>query len=971
MSGRSSRWIALIATFVILLFTASLRDVSLRTVTLDERPSLPADLTNRDATLTVRVVDSHGAALSGALLRVYAILDGQAHLAAIGGSGPEGDASFDQLPHGETWVMVRRDGFARSSTRLVLEAGARHVELRLSDAHLFEVVAVDMRELPIRGVTATLYSSDPIEYRAATDRSGLAQFDGLPAPPYAVEVSAPGFSSKVLPQVGLDDSPLFVKLEQLGSIEVAVVNPDRTPAANATVFVAGSALWPARRATTDVAGNVIISGLPRGFYDLRAERGDLVSATEHGLLLDRGETKTVILGLLPGKYVTVLVTDGDGDDAPPVPNADVALVEHGISSFPRYGRTDSSGHVVLGPVYSDDATISARASGFVARSAVPVESEDSAAAEVQVPLLRGGILIGSVVDERDYPIDGAELEVIGIDTAGMPIVESSAIHGFREDHFAFALPGATPLIPAGELGVMPIVPDVPLDHGPLLVTRSQRTGVPWLSGGDGTFSLQPVTPGRVRIVARHPNYVEAISEAVQLVPGATQELVLVMRQGGALEGRVVEANGAPVASVRVEVAAMEGSLERITYTADDGTFAFAALPHEVLLSVSRANTPEHIIDQRGVRVAADEITEIEIELPEQREEVALRIVDERGYPIDRVQIAVQSLVPSVALRRTLFSDDAGLAALHDAQGLALRLVLTRSGRAPSVAELDDAPKQVELTMLDALEARGEVVARLGLVADAKLTLLTATGHINAYTDDEGAFHFKNLAAGKGRVLIVADGYVPQERAVEIDGDSSRPIDLGRFELTDSGTISGQVIDEQGDPIVGARVAVGRVPTYLPLGALPIGVAATDAGGRFKLTGIEPGTTDVEALLVGFGRDAVSNIVVHSGETTDDVRIVLRPGDDEEDLVGAASLGVTLGVRSGAVVFEHVPLDGEASRAGILAGDQLLRVDGEAIRSIGRTRHLLTGPLAEELVLTLFRAPDLRWSVRVRREKLRR
>ena len=41
----------------------------------------------------------------------------------------------------------------------------------------------------------------------------------------------------------------------------------------ASVLVAGSALWPARSATSDARGHVTISGLSRGFYDLRAERG--------------------------------------------------------------------------------------------------------------------------------------------------------------------------------------------------------------------------------------------------------------------------------------------------------------------------------------------------------------------------------------------------------------------------------------------------------------------------------------------------------------------------------------------------------------------------------------------------------------------------------------------------------------------------------------------------------------------------
>jgi C-terminal processing protease CtpA/Prc len=67
----------------------------------------------------------------------------------------------------------------------------------------------------------------------------------------------------------------------------------------------------------------------------------------------------------------------------------------------------------------------------------------------------------------------------------------------------------------------------------------------------------------------------------------------------------------------------------------------------------------------------------------------------------------------------------------------------------------------------------------------------------------------------------------------------------------------------------------------------------------------------------------------------------------------------------------VPLGGEARRAGILAGDRLLAYNGVPVRSLAHARRLLNGPIEEDFVLELSRAPDLRWRVRVRREKLRR
>ncbi len=968
------RVIVWLAALVCLLQAASLRDTPSGWVPQSWAPPLPASVGSRDAELQIAVAGQDQAPADGVLVRVFAIIGERAYLAGQGTTGGDGSLTLGKLPTGEVWVIAERDGLARSSTRLVLERGARPLSLELHAAETFEVVVVDPRQRPIRGVRVTLYGADPLPFRALTDDRGLARLTGLGPAPYAVDVEASGFDSKFFPKLALIDSPLFVKLERLGSLEITVLEPGGEPAVGATVFVAGSSLWPARSAATNKLGSVTIAGLARGFYDVRAERGDLVSDTETGVMLERGEIKALRLGLISGVFVKVTVTEGEGDGSPTVPRADVALVEGGLSSFPRYGRTDGAGVVVIGPIAGTDATLSARAEGFVARSAVPLEE---GATEATIALMRGGKLVGTVVDERDYPIDGVSLEVVGVDSGGMPIVESGTLSAFRDDHFAFALPGAIPLIPVGELGVMPTIPDVPREFGPLVVQSSPGRGTPWVSRSDGSFTLTPVTPGRVRVVARHPSYVVAMSDAVGLESGGSHELRIVMHPGGILEGRVLEQDRSPVSGARVQVVSQAGSVERVTYAADDGRFAFAALPAEVILSVARPDAPEHIVERLIIDVPPDERREVEILLPKKRDAVALRVVDDRGYPIDRVEVHASSLAPREPLIKTLFTDDQGEASLPGARGLPLRFVLLRRHRAPGVFEIDPAPAQLDLPMTPALSAVGRVESRHGALAGAKLVLLTPTGMRRTRTDDHGAFRFEELAPTSARLLVTAKGYVPDERDVMIEGDDRRPVDLGSIELSAGGSARGVVVDEAGDPVVGARVAPGRVPTYLPLGPLPIGVAATDAQGRFALSNLTPGKTEIEAYKVGFGREAVLDVAIRAGQTTEDVRIELRQ-DLDVDGTGVnarASLAVTLSEsprgKQRAVIFEHVPLGGEAQRAGILAGDRFVSYNGMSIRSLEHARRWLNGPLSEDFVVELERGDELRWRVRVRRERVRR
>ena len=207
------------------------------------------------------------------------------------------------------------------------------------------------------------------------------------------------------------------------------------------------------------------------------------------------------LALAPGVMVTAHVVDAATDED--VRDARLTLAESGLSPFPIEGVTDKRGRVVLGPIVRGPATLSARADGFVPKAALSLD--EAASSEVKIALARGGVLIGKITDARGYAVDGATIRVIGTDLEGMPIDEDPSRMSFREAHFTAQLKGPSPLLPAGELGVMPgPVPAIP--HGPAVglsfggsappgasVTSRTVQADPWVSGRDGTFRATPVT----------------------------------------------------------------------------------------------------------------------------------------------------------------------------------------------------------------------------------------------------------------------------------------------------------------------------------------------------------------------------------------------------------------------------------------------------------------------------------------------
>ncbi len=980
----ASRLIVLLAALVCFFFVTTLRDVALGLpLPLSiPAPPVPASVMERDAALDVEVVDDTGHAMPGASVRVFAMRENKAYFAGDHDTGEAGRAAFTGLPRGEVWVLAYGPGRSRASLKAVLTEGAREVRLVLQAARALDAIVIDESEQPIEGATIEVTTADPLPYAATTGKDGRARVDRLGAPPYRLRASARGYDDTFRSGVVPTSAPLRIRMERLAAIEVLVRNADGTPAQGATVLAAGTALWPARSVVVGDGGSATIAGLHGGVYDLQARRGDEVSPTDFAVPVKRGEVKSVELMLGPGKRVTIHVTDGVGEDRPDVKGASVVLAEEGLSSFPLQGKTDDHGLVSLGPIARQRATAAARAPGFVAKSAVLV---DAATTEVTIPLERGGVIVGDVVDDRGFPVAGATIEIVGVDADGMPIDETTALLDFREEHFEATLAGPAPLIPMGELGFMPgPIPDLPHGGSGLALggEAPHRGGDPWVTRADGTFRADPVPPGRVHAIVRHPDYVETISDMVTLRAGGEATLHIVLRHGGWLEGRILEEDRTPVAGARIELAATHGSLELVAYTADDGTFTFAAAPDEVMLSVARAAAPSDIVARVVVDVPDRDRREVEIVLPKVRDTVAIHVVDDRGYPVDRVEVRVVSLQLDEPLRRTLFTDAAGDTELPDALGLPLRLTLVRPGKAPRVVAIESAPAKLDVTLNEGLKAHGTITGREGRdrIEGAEITLFTAAGARHARSDAEGAFEVDDLAPGRVRIAVTAAEHAPVEVVVQAQGDRDHPADLGAIDLAEAGEVEGEVVDADDQPVAGARVGRGGVPTYLPLGPLPKGIVSTDRDGRFTLGGLPAGNVMLEAYFADLGRASIDDVPVRAGRTTTRVKITLGAGKPaSREPKGAGSVAVTLGEHADGgvttVLVVMVPPGSEAELAGIEPGDAILEVNGHPVKSIEGARRRLTGPLAEDVVLSMRREESdgaaTTSLLRVRRERVRR
>jgi hypothetical protein len=477
----------------------------------------------------------------------------------------------------------------------------------------------------------------------------------------------------------------------------------------------------------------------------------------------------------------------------------------------------------------------------------------------------------------------------------------------------------------------------------------------------------------------HPQYVEAQSDVVTLLPGGEAQVDVVMHEGGSLEGRVLDARDRPVEGARVVVSAMRGTLERATRSASDGTFAFASLPDEVSLTAGLESDDEQPDVRMSVSVPEGGKKEVVVRLPEPRGALSLTVVDERDHGVDAAQVSASSLSADAPLRTTAFTDRRGETALKRARGIPLRIEVSAPGHAPKIVSTQGDEPEVRIALSPAESATGEVVASRGrdAVADAEVTLYTDLGVRRTRTDTAGAFALGDLAPGAAKLSVSSAGFAPVSRSITIaDSGGRRPTEVPRVELSAEGVVEGLVVDTRGDPVAGARVARDHVPTWLLVGSSPEGLAVTDGQGRFTLKRLPEGTVVLEAYAPEVGRGRADAVKIVAGRTTVNIRIALSRDEGEEGPskapAASGSVAVTLGETDEPVevVLVSVVEGSEAERAGLAPGDVLLSVDGVAIHTMAEGRSKLSGPVADD-VLVVVRRGDRTLTLRVTREAVRR
>jgi membrane-associated protease RseP (regulator of RpoE activity) len=211
------------------------------------------------------------------------------------------------------------------------------------------------------------------------------------------------------------------------------------------------------------------------------------------------------------------------------------------------------------------------------------------------------------------------------------------------------------------------------------------------------------------------------------------------------------------------------------------------------------------------------------------------------------------------------------------------------------------------------------------------------------------------------VLVAAPGRAPSAEQEVVVPEPGAPPAIADFELSAGGRLRGEVRDARTRaPIAGAEIVIeGQVdlgPSLLPVRAR----AVSGPDGRFELSGVPDRLLSLQASAPDHHARLVAGLVVEDGEVRGPVVVDLTPlAPGEEPGVELTGIGAGLAARRDALVVTSVLPQGGAAEAGLVPGDEIVRIDGRLVDDLTMAAavNLIRGPENSSVILGVRRRGD--------------
>ena len=734
--------------------------------------------------------------------------------------GADGHFAFRAVPQtARARVLATGKGEMAFGAAMTLVPGERREVLVIGHpAPTVTIAATTSTGAPIPGATAHLLpraitgtmARTLATRQATTDDAGRATLPAVGPGTWFARVTSHELApaSREIEVTAAADQLFTFSLDEGGVVTGRVVDKEGTPVEDAGIdhqpsldvpflgnlatqygaeqFAAG-ALRSTRR--TDADGKFRLTGLTyEKEFTLAVAQPDYlatltdakVGASDLEIVLERGARLRA----------TIL----DGRDGKPVAQFTATLLRKVMGMMEMPARTtqvdDADGALTLSSLPPGSLALRIEAAGF-ARHEQDVRLRDDETLDLgELRLTQPAQIQGRVVDDRGQPVAHAKVR---------------ALRGGVQDNEMFAAM-----------------------TGAKAAAQTAR---------DGTFTLDDLVPGRVRLQASARDFAPTQSERIAVEAGQTlRDVVLTLGHGGTIEGRILFPVGTDPTGWRVIAGEIRGADTSQVEPKPDGSFRI-----------------ENLLGGRYNLQAMDVLA-----MSAANEEFAGGIAEGRGMNFGKM---MQSMMQTMVQTRCLVKDGETTEVELDARGLAA----------------EGARLTVEVLVGDEPLADGFAeVTPVGSSATQMAVLV------------DGSFAVEGVSAGTLLVQIRQGmGMAPIGEPTRIEIPPGGSDHRTTLRLA-GGRLSGRVIhDATGDPLAGALVrvrgahaATDREPD--------VGFALTDPQGRFSMAGLAEGSYSLVA------DDGLGPERERAGGRLEDVR--LAAGQHRDDLVLRARPAAGVSVR---------------------------------------------------------------------------
>jgi hypothetical protein len=486
-------------------------------------------------------------------------------------------------------------------------------------------------------------------------------------------------------------------------------------------------------------------------------------------------------------------------------------------------------------------------------------------------------------------------------------------------------------------------------------TKNERCVIEPRLAGDATFAIELGAVGEVDVSFWHPGY-PSRSVKVSLQAG-DNDLTLTLKECDFVAGRVVRADGSPVAGVNVVIMNQEpptqlapGGYEYMTTTPESGFFRLMHLGKSNVLTLEAEGFGDRVLKNPPINTE-DQTIVLERLVPAA---ISGRVMSVSGVPI------ANALVRATRKEGSTLRPDpcrSGADGCYRFDGLrpgrySVTYVRGGAGFADGLAPQDGAtPVNIEVkgvevaagkeaSGVDIVVSEGGVV--FGRVLDSELAKLHATVSLvkphllsggydllaSRAVGDDGRFEFTGIPAGSYAVVA---GYGKAIRLVKVREGERLEVDLDAGKAV----VTGRIL-RNGKPVVDASIAVGRVDL---LGA-EAREARTDSDGTFKTSVPEAGKVVLRVVDVSDRAMFYTTMLAGAGSVPQ--AIAWPAGVIEGEVLGVpldpeSSVSVTIVAVGGVRLEGSVPEAQRRVAETAAAGGRTFRIDG-----IGPGEYVVSG-----------------------------